>query len=274
MTARRIAILGGLGKTGRRVFERLTARGLAAFGASRSSRPDFDWSDRSTWPTALRGATAAYVTYQPDLAMPRAADDIGTLAHVAAEMGVEHLVLLSARGEAGALRSEERVRRAPLDHTILRASRLAQNFSEGAFLEGIIAGDLALPAGDVREPFVSADDIADAAVEALCDPVHIGRTYEITGPRSLRFADAVAEIAAASGRHIRYRPVPAQEFLSTLRNAGMPEDVVSRMADLFTRTLDGRNEEVARDVEGILGRKPIDFTEYARHAGRQGAWAA
>jgi uncharacterized protein YbjT (DUF2867 family) len=211
--SRRVAIIGGLGKTGRLVFERLTKRGIPAFSASRWSEPGFDWLDLSTWPRALSGATAAYVTYQPDLALPRAAGDIGALACVAAEVGVEHIVLLSGRGGTGARRAEERLRRAPLDHTILRASWLAQNFSEGAFLDGIMAGDLAFPADDVREPFVSADDIADAALEALCDPVHLGRTYEITGPRSLRFADAVAEIAAASGRDIRYRPVPAQEFL-------------------------------------------------------------
>lgn len=185
---RRVAIVGGLGNTGRRVLERLTARGVDAYAVSGSSQPSFDWLDRSTWPRALRGATAAYVAYQPNLAVPRAADDVGALARIAAEVGVEHIVLLSARGEKGAARSEERLRRAPLDHTILRASRFAEIFSEGAFLDGIIAGGLALPPDDIREPSASADDIADAAVEALCDPAHLGRTYEIAGPRSLRLA--------------------------------------------------------------------------------------
>lgn len=271
---RRIVIVGGLGKTGRRIFERLRARGIDAYTVSRSSEPAFDWMDRSTWPLALRGATAAYVAYQPDLALPRAADDISLLARIAADVGVEHMVLLSGRGEAGARRSEERLRRAPLDHTILRASWFAENFSEGSFLRGIIAGDLALPADQVPEPFVSVDDIADAAVEALCDPAHLNRTYEITGPRSLRFADAVAEIAAASGRSIRYRTVTAHEFLSGLREAGMTDDAVWLMEDLFTRTLDGRNEKVAGDAERILGRKPIDFSDYVRQAGLEGVWTA
>jgi uncharacterized protein YbjT (DUF2867 family) len=270
---RRVVIVGGLGKTGRRIFERLVARGVDAYAVSRSSQPRFDWLDRSTWPCALQGATAAYVAYQPDLAAPHAVDDVGVLAHIAAEVGVEHLVLLSGRGEQGAIRSEERLRRAPLDHTILRASWFAQNFSEGAFLEGIIAGDLALPADDVREPFVSVDDIADAAVEALCDPAHLGRTYEITGPRSLRFADALAEIAAASGREIRCRAVPAVELLSELRRSGVTSDVLWLMEDLFFRGRDGRNERVARDAERILGRKPVDFADYARRAGRDGVWA-
>lgn len=194
---RRVVIIGGPGKTGRRVLDRLAARGIDTCAVSRSSEPRFDWLDRSTWPRALHGATAAYVADHPDLAAPRAADDIGTLANIAAEVGIEHIVLLSGRGADGAPRSEERLRRAPLDHTILRVPRFAENFGEGAILDGIIAGDLALPAGDFREHFISADEIADAAVEALCDPVHIGRTYELGGPRSLRFADAAAGIAAA-----------------------------------------------------------------------------
>jgi uncharacterized protein YbjT (DUF2867 family) len=271
---RRVAIIGGLGKTGRRVFERLQGRGIDAHAASRSSKPAFDWTDRATWPLALRGATAAYVAYQPDVALPRAADDIGMLAGIAADVGVEHMVLLSARGQAGARRSEECLRRAPLDHTIIRASWFAQNFSEGSFLGGIIAGDLALPADEVQEPFVSADDIADAAVEALCDPAHLNRTYEITGPRSLRFAEAVAEIAAASGRPIRYRTVPPDEFLSGLRAAGAAREAMWPAKDVLIHKLDGRNEKVAGDAERILGRKPIDFSDYARQAGRQGVWTA
>ena len=270
---RRVAIVGGPGKTGRRVLERLTARGIDTYAVSRSSERRFDWMDRSTWALALKGATAAYVTYQPDLAATRAADDIGTLAHVAAEVGVEHMVLLSSRGEKGARRSEERLRRAPLDHTILRASWFAQNFGEGAFLEGIIAGDLALPAGDVREPFVSVDDIADAATEVLCNPAHGNGTYEITGPRSLRFADALAEIAAASGRKIRHREVPPGEFLSGLRRSGVAEGLAWLTEDPFAGPLHGRNEKVARDVERILGRKPLDFADYARRAGSEGVWA-
>ena len=46
-------VLGGTGKTGRRVAERLTARGLPVRIGSRSGEPPFDWEDRSTWATGL-----------------------------------------------------------------------------------------------------------------------------------------------------------------------------------------------------------------------------
>ena len=138
MLQRRIVLVGGLGRTGRRIHDRLRARSVNAFGASRSTRPAFDWRDRATWPAALRGATAAYVAYHPSLAEPGAADDIGLFSSIAAEMGVEHIVLLSVHGGRRPRRAEERLRRAPLDHTILRASWLAETFAETALRDGII----------------------------------------------------------------------------------------------------------------------------------------
>ena len=272
MQNQRIAIVGGLGKTGRRVFDRLRARGIDAFPRSRSTAPRFDWTDRRTWAGALRGADAAYVAYQPDLAVPHSFDDIEALAAAAVAAGVRHIVLLSGRGEEGATLAEAALRWARIDHTILRAALLAQNFSEGAFLDGILAGELALPAGEVAEPFVSADDIADAAVAALTDPAHRNRTYELTGPRLLRFADAVAEIAAATGRDIRYRTAPVAAFLSDLAAAGAPEDFLWLMEERFTRTLDGRNARVMPGVAQLLGRKAEDFTDFAKRAASAGAW--
>ncbi len=85
MTDNRIAIIGGIGKTGGRVFARLRARGVDAYAASRSTQPSFDWTETDGWAGALRGATAAYVAYQPDLAVARGAADIAAFTAVAAE---------------------------------------------------------------------------------------------------------------------------------------------------------------------------------------------
>ena len=65
-------VLGGTGKTGRRVAKRLEARGLPVRVGSRSGEPPFDWEDRTTWAPALRGVESVYVTYYPDLAVPGA----------------------------------------------------------------------------------------------------------------------------------------------------------------------------------------------------------
>jgi uncharacterized protein YbjT (DUF2867 family) len=90
-------VLGSTGKTGRRGAERLQARGVPTRVASRSGDRPFDWEDRLTWAPALRGASAAYVSFFPDLAVPGAADTVGAFAELAVEHGVRRLVLLSGR---------------------------------------------------------------------------------------------------------------------------------------------------------------------------------
>ena len=71
------------------------------------------------------------------------------------------------------------------DWTILRASWFAQNFSESFLCEAIQSSEVVVPAGNVPEPFIDADDIADVAVAALTEDGHVGRLYELTGPRML-----------------------------------------------------------------------------------------
>jgi uncharacterized protein YbjT (DUF2867 family) len=268
-----IAIIGGLGKTGGRVAKRLKDRGINVRAASRSTTPSFDWRDRGTWHAALKGSSAAYVTFQPDLAVAWAAEAISAFANTAVEAGVGHIVLLSGRGEDGAVLSENELKAVGVDYTVLRASWFNQNFSEGAFLDGLRQGKLALPVGDVPEPFVDADDLADVAVEALTNPRHRNQTYELTGPRSLSFRDAVSEIAAASGRAIEYETVPVDAFITELTAAGLPRETTDLLHELFTQVLDGRNSSVMDGVRQVLGRPPRDFSDYAREAAATGIWS-
>ena len=129
--SRPILILGGTGKTGRRVAERLQARGVAVQMASRSGDTPFDWTDTSGWAPALAGVGAVYITYYPDLAVPGAADAVGAFARLAVDNGVKRLVLLSGRGEEEAQHAEQELIASGADWTIVRASWFAQNFSEG-----------------------------------------------------------------------------------------------------------------------------------------------
>jgi len=265
-------VLGGTGKTGRRVVERLRARGLPARPASRSGDHPFAWEDRRTWAPALQGAAAAYVSFYPDLAVPGAADTVGAFARLAVQQGAQRLVLLSGRGEEEAQRAERSMQNAGADWTVIRCSWFSQNFSEGYLLEPVLAGEVALPADGVPEPFVDAGDIADVAVAALTEDGHAGRVYELTGPRSLSFADAIDEIAAATGRPVRFVPVTMEKFAADMRGQSVPDDVVSLLGYLFTEVLDGRNTATADGVAQALGRAPRDFADYAYHAATAGAW--
>src|SRR5262245_58280590 len=200
-------VLGATGKTGRRVHQRLTALDRPTRIGSRRGQPPFAWDDASTWPSVLDGVGAVYLVYSPDLAVPGAADAVGAFADLAVARDVTRIVLLSGRGEPEAEAAEDAARSSGADLTVVRATWFAQNFSENYWVDYVQAGVVALPAGEVPEPFVDADDIADVAVAALTEDGHSGQLYDLTGPRLLTFAEAVAEIAAATGRPIRFEAV-------------------------------------------------------------------
>ncbi|MFE7487530.1 NmrA family transcriptional regulator, partial [Kitasatospora sp. NPDC057541] len=235
---------------------------------SRTAPVPFDWDDETTWDAALDGVGAAYLAYYPDLAFPGAVETVGAFARRAAKAGVDHLVLLSGRGEEAAQAAEAAVAAAGTGWTVVRCSWFAQNFSESFFLEAVLAGELALPTGTAVEPFVDADDIADVAVAALTEDGHDGEIYELTGPRLLSFADAAAELSAATGREIRFTAITVEECRAMLAALGLPGD----FADLFTMILDGRNASLADGVRRALGREPRDFADFARDAAASGVW--
>jgi uncharacterized protein YbjT (DUF2867 family) len=263
-------LIGGTGKTGRRVAERLTARGLDVRLGSRRTAVPFDWDDTTTWGPALAGVRAAYVTFHPDLAIPGAAGRVGALARLAAAHGVRQLVLLSGRGEPEAEAAERAVQEAGTGWTIVSCSWFNQNFSEDFLVDAVLAGEIMIPAGDMVEPFVDADDIADVVVAALTDPRHQDRRYELTGPRALSFADVAAELSRATGRTITYTPVGGDEYRGMLREQGLPVE----LGDVFTKVLDGRNAAPVDGVRQALGRPAKDFRTYAGETAATGIWKA
>jgi uncharacterized protein YbjT (DUF2867 family) len=272
--AQKILVLGATGKTGRRVISRLNARDVHTRAGSRAGNPPFDWDNTDTWEPALRGAGAAYITFQPDLAIPGTADTIAEFARLATKAGVNRLVLLSGRGEPEAARCEQAVHDSGAATTIIRASWFSQNFSEGHLLDPVLAGVVELPGADVPEPFVDVDDIADIAVAALTEPGHAGQTYEVTGPRLIKFTEAVAEIATAADRELTYLPVTAPEYRRMLVEAGLTPDHAEQLTALFSEVLDGRNAHLTDGVQRALGREPRDFTDYVRATAPTGIWSS
>ncbi len=265
-------VLGATGKTGRRVVQRLSEKGHAVRNGSRQSDLPFDWGDQSNWDAVLDGVTAAYISYAPDLAIPGATDAIRAFVERAVEHGARRLVLLSGRGEEEAQECELIIQRADIEWTVVRCSWFSQNFSEGEFLDMVLAGEIALPAGEVGEPFVDVDDIADVAVAALTEDGHAGQVYELTGPRLLTFAEAVDEISQTTGRAIQYIQIPHEAFASGIAEADLPEDIAWLLNYLFATVLDGRNASLGDGVQKALGREPRDFADFCRAAATSGVW--
>jgi len=268
-----ILVLGGTGKTGRRIAEKLNRLGHNVRIGSRSAATPFDWLDQNTWLPVLQDINSVYISYQPDLAVPGAVETVKAFADLAVSCGVQKLVLLSGRGEEEAERSEQVIKASGVNWTILRASWFAQNFSESFLLDAVLSGEIALPVADIGEPFIDVDDIADVAVAALTQTGHAGQLYELSGPRLLTFADIADEIATASGRPVRFVQTTAQQYEETLKQHGIDEDFMALVMYLLTSVLDGRNAYVTDGVQRALGREPRDFSDYARDTAKTGVWA-
>ena len=265
-------VIGANGKTGRRVTQRLTAADHAVRAVSRSTTPSFDWYDVTTWPAALAGIDRAYITFQPDIAVPGSAAIIEAFGEAAAEHGLQRLVLLSGRNEPAAEECEQILLGSSIDTTLVRCSFFAQNFSEHFLVDAVVEGVIALPAGDVREPIIDADDIADVAFLALTEDGHADRVHELTGPRLMSFHDVAADLSTATGREIVYLPVTPEQYVVGAIDAGYPVDVAEMLGELFAEIFDGRSESLTDGVDEALGRPARDFADVAAAAAAAGAW--
>jgi len=268
-----ILVIGGTGKTGRRVVERLENLGHNVRIGGRNSQPVFNWDDVSTYAPALKGMDMAYIVYYPDLAVPGAKKAIAALTEAALKEGVDKVVLLSGKGETEAEACEQIVANSGLNYTLVRASWFNQNFSEGAFLDFILAGQVALPMPDAEIPFVDADDLADMATKALLDSSLNGQTLTVTGPRKMTFREVVAAMAEGIGKEIQYIPISIEEFKAGMKAAGLPDSYVWLFGYLFKEVLGNpENQDISHDMERVLGRKATDFTEYVEKTVKTGIW--
>lgn len=278
MTKKPFLVVGGTGKTGRRVVSQLQTRGESVRIASRSSEQRFDWLDESTWDAALDGVSGVYVTPLDGFkGVPR------FFEHATAS-GVGRLVLLSARGVdvpgyygdgdiESQLINETALRTAGPEWTILRPGWFAQNFSEGLFRDGILRGEVRQAAGTGAASLVDTEDIAAVAVAALVDDGHAGEIYELSGPRAVTFEEAVAEIGSAIGRPVRYVPVPPAEFIPELVGQGWSASDAKSWTAALGPIERGLEAKISAGVRRALGRDAIDFSTFVKNAVASGAWS-
>lgn len=266
-----ILVIGAKGKTGRRLCDRLAHAEIPFKAASRSSETPFDWNDDATWEPALEGVAAAYITVYPDLSFPGVAEQVEAFAKLAVSKGAKRLVLLSGRGEEGAQDAEERLRKSGAEWTIVRCSVFNQNFSD-SFADAIRYGQLSMPVGDIQEPFIDAEDIADVAFAALTEEGHAGQAYELTGPRLLTLPEVARELSVAIGRLVEFTPVSVKDYAKELVQHGFSEEEAPEVSQLIADVMDGRNATLADGVQRALGRAPRDFGEFARSEAVKGTW--
>ncbi|NEA36427.1 NAD(P)H-binding protein [Streptomyces sp. SID13031] len=276
-----ILIIGGKGKTGRRVAEQLDARGVPYQLASRSSEQRFDWYDETTWSPTVAGIDTAYLA--PPVG-PTGLTRAGEFIKQAAAEGLRRVVLLSGRGVGSPGRDfavyessvelENAVRDSGADWTIVRPAWFAQNFSEDFLLDYVLGGEIRVAAGNGGEAWIDTNDIGDVMTAVLLDERHTGEAYSLSGPRTLTMAEVAAELSAVSGRPIRYVDLEQEQFVAELVGYGQPLEDAEAVRDLFAVIRNHRSEYVSEGVQQILGRAPRDFADWARETAQTGVWSA
>ena len=266
-----VLVLGATGTVGRRVAARLRERGRPVVAASRSGEMPFDWSDERTWVRAVDGADRAFVMAPDGVAV-----DPRFVARAVAG-GVRRLVLLSSRSidlmnDERLLAAERAVRESGTAWTVVRADWFDQNFDEGFLRDAVLAGEVVVPVGEVRQGFVDAGDVAGVAVEALTGDGHQGQVYEVTGPAALTFAEATAIVSRAAGVPVTFLGA-AGDYVRVMTEAGLDAQQVAAEVAAFEALRRQGDALVTDTVERVTGHPPRSLERYAAEAAARGAWA-
>ncbi|GAA4034601.1 NAD(P)H-binding protein [Allokutzneria multivorans] len=279
-----VLVMGATGKVGRHVVVQLRERGHHVRAVSRSSPDRFDWADRDTWRPALSTVDTIYLNVWGVVGVA----DPSEFTELAARSGVRRIVALSGRGDGGedfllntpygpwakaVVDGERAAQDSGVEWTIVRPCWFAQTFEEDPKLSAVRDGEVLIPVGEGTVPFVDAVDIASVAVAALTEDGHQDQVYELSGPRAMTFAEAVAEIATATGREIEYVPVDVPEYVRHLMDRGYDRDSARTHAGPFQWLHRGNTGFLSDGVLRATGHEPRDFADYARRAAATGVWS-
>ena len=271
-----VLVTGATGKTGRRLLAALRARGVQARAASRrpgEGRVHFDWTDRGTWDAAVDGAGSAYLVSPSGVADP--ASLVIEFVEAAMAKGVARFVLLSASlleaGGPAMGQVHQWLAGSAAEWAVLRPSWFMQNFSEGPH-RATIRDEHAIysATGDGRVPFISADDIAEAAAAVLAADRAPNSDFVLTGAEALDYAEVAARISAAVGFTVTHRPVSPEELAARHMAAGLGEAHAKGLAAMDVAIAGGAEDRTTPDLRRLIGRPPIAFSTFV--AGNVAAW--
>jgi uncharacterized protein YbjT (DUF2867 family) len=268
-------ILGGTGRTGSLLANKLTQHGVTPrTAARRGANVRFDWDDPTTHRHALTGADRLYLV-TPTLRV-RYAEQVATFLDLAETTGVRHVTFLSTNNanqapqgvDIAAVESDLAARNT-ITSTVLRPAWVMQNFADEHL--PVINGAITAPSNGGRESFVDADDIAAVAAETLLNPkAHADAHYTLTGPQALTFGEVADIISETSGRHISYHDIDQETWISGALAAGIPADYALMLRWLTGAIITGNGATPTDDIEKVTGRPPTSFREFAARNAR--AW--
>ena len=186
----------------------------------------------------------------------------------AAEAGVRHIVYTSFFGAApdsvftlgrDHYATEERIKASGIDYTFLRDNFYLDFLPLLAGEDGVIRG----PAGDGVVAAVARADIARSAVTVLRDPaLHVGRTYDLTGPEDISLARAAELLTAGTGRTITFRNETLEEAYASRAPYGAPPWQVNAWVSTYSAIAAGDLAGPTSAVHELTGREPLSLAQF------------
>jgi uncharacterized protein YbjT (DUF2867 family) len=276
----RVLVTGATGAVGVHVVRELQARGatVRAFvrtpGTAAARLPGAelapgDFDDPSSLRRALAGVDRVYLCAADG---PRKVAHESAVIAAAAEHGVERLVKLSAMhaDPASALPAyrwhgeiETSLRESGLPAVMLRPAFFMTNLLMVA--EGVAhTGTLYAPTAGRPVAMIDIRDVAAAAAVTLLADGHAGRTYQLTGPAPITFAQVAAALEDATGRPVRYADLTEEQARPRFAGAGLPDWLAAHLAGVFGVIRAGGFATATGDVRSLTGRPARDITGFAR----------
>ncbi len=273
-----ILVTGVTGNVGKEVINQLIGKGLSVKAAARNLAKVesaelkeanivlLDYDRPETFEPALAGIERLFVVPPP--ANPRQHELIIPMIDIAAQTGVRHIANLSAIGvennETLPMRMTERhIENSGIAYTLLRPNWFMQNCNN-SMLEGIREqGGIYVPANKAKTSFIDVRDIATVAIAALTTEKHMNRAYTLTGGKALDHYEMAKILSDVTGKNIQYFPMSDEDMRGALKSAGLGDDSIEMLIDLYQFVRHGGTEYVSPDIAKILGREPITFEQYA-----------
>jgi hypothetical protein len=120
-----------------------------------------------------------------------------------------------------------------------------------------------LPFGRGKTSPVAAADVARIVATVLANPrPHVGRLYELTGPRSQDMHGVARELSDALNREITYADIPHEDWARALEKAGVPEHLALHLLTMAELHRAGRYDRLADGVEQVTGRPATSVREF------------
>ncbi|MFJ9782821.1 NmrA family NAD(P)-binding protein [Amycolatopsis sp. NPDC101161] len=189
--------------------------------------------------------------------------------------GVTHVVKITSKASAdspvdrrrGQARIEAHLAATGLPHTLLRSNAYLQNLLALAPAVRQTRG-FTMSAGDGQVGMIDARDVAAVATRiAVAPAAHAGRTYRLTGPDLITYADVAKELSATLGHDVEYRRISPDEHRAVMIGAGVPEPVATSNAQAFGLIAEGDAAWLTGEVATLTGTAPRGLHSFlAEHA--------